>query len=286
LLTMYPLYFFDKRHGYLNYHGLMNLFFGIDSGVKLTLADSFNRLPWVYGNSLIGRYLGGENSLVTLLIALGILIPLIIGIYQKVIGKKLSWPILTLTVWLVLGFVGLSFYKRDIYDHYLAFISPAPFILLGALFGMSWHWTRELDRHKRTAVGAILGVILVSILYVNFLENPLRYSPSHQLQRTQEISQFIIQSSNNQPFNFALLSENNYDSAYQFYLDQFGHKPLMVPDNKTDQLFVVCEDQDCKPVGNPKYEIAAFGWTMEDWEKEVDGFKVYRLVPNPEQQNR
>ena len=75
--------------------------------------------------------------------------------------------------------------------------------------------------------------------------------------------------------------EHNYDSAYQFYLEQFGHTPKKVPAEKTDQLFVVCEDSVCQPTTSPKYEIAAFGWTAVESEQDFNGVKVYKLIHNP-----
>jgi hypothetical protein len=104
--------------------------------------------------------------------------------------------------------------------------------------------------------------------------------PNNQFTRTQAISDFIIQKSAGKPFNFALIAEHNYDAAYQFVLDAKGHKPLQVPFDITDQLFVVCEDAVCQPVGNPKYEIAAFGWAKVDTETDFEGVKVFKLVHN------
>ena len=92
---------------------------------------------------------------------------------------------------------------------------------------------------------------------------------------------FIINKSGGQDLNFALLAKNNYDAAYQFYLDLYGHKAKQVPAEVTEQLFVVCEDVTCQPISNPKYEIAAFGWAKIDWEKDFEGVKIYRLVTNP-----
>ena len=77
-------------------------------------------------------------------------------------------------------------------------------------------------------------------------------------------------------------SKNNYDAAYQFFLkDSPNVKQL--PDMKTNVLFVVCEDVICDPVGNSKFEIAAFGWTQIEWERDLSGVKVFKLVPNPDQ---
>ena len=91
----------------------------------------------------------------------------------------------------------------------------------------------------------------------------------------------MITQSGNKPFNFALLSKNNYDAAYQFYLDTYGHKPKQVPFDITDQLFVVCEDPICEPIGHAKQEISHFGWARIEQESQVLGVKVFKLVANP-----
>ena len=78
-----------------------------------------------------------------------------------------------------------------------------------------------------------------------------------------------------------MLAQRNYDSAYQFYLDLYGYKPKQVPFDKTEQLFVVCEDEICDPTHNSKYEIAAFGMSKIDWVQNLDGVKIYKLVQNP-----
>lgn len=284
ILMMVPLILFDLKHDYLNYRGLVDLFFGSGGDVKLSLVDSANRLPWVYGNSFIGRYIGGQISLLTLIISLAVFIPIIYGVREKIRGEAMHWSILALSVWLFVGFFGLMFYKRDIYDHYLAFVSPVPFILMGGLFALI---SAKLKKQKWTFW--VLGASLIIVLSANFMQNPLRYPPNNQLERTQNISRFVIKAAEGKPYNFALIAENNYDSAYQYYLDMFGHQPKNLPDlpyEKTDQLFVVCEENDCRPVGHSKQEIAAFGWTMVEWEREAEGLKIFKLVPNPAQGKR
>ncbi|MEK7164165.1 MAG: hypothetical protein AAB768_03430, partial [Patescibacteria group bacterium] len=49
-------------------------------------------------------------------------------------------------------------------------------------------------------------------------------------------------------------------------------------EQNTNQLFVICEDPDCKPVGNPLWEIAGFGWVkiLDVWTMPW-GVKVYKL---------
>ncbi len=128
----------------------------------------------------------------------------------------------------------------------------------------------------------IVLVVLIAVLtFINLSKTPILYSPNNQLKRTQDVTKYVIEKSGGRPFNFALLSKNNYDSAYRFYLEQYGYPPKKVPENKTDQLFVVCEDVDCNPPYSPKYEIAGFGMSKVESESGFSGVKVYKLVANP-----
>lgn len=260
ILVMSPLIWFDLRHNFLNYRAITEL---ISEGNALqgNLLNNLAKIPSIYLEKLIGRYIAGENPYLSITVSLLVLVPLI----------KKSWPIWVLGIWMIAGLFGLSFYSGNIYDHYLGFMNPAPFLLLGAL---------TIFKTKKWLMGGV--IILVSVLtYVNLQKSPLSFPPNNQLKRTQDVAKFIINESQNKDFNFALIAKNNYDAAYQFYLEQFGHKPKMVHFDKSDQLLVVCEDEICDPTHSPKYEVAAFGWSKIEWMKEFSGVKIYKLVPNP-----
>ncbi|MFH0937196.1 MAG: glycosyltransferase family 39 protein [Candidatus Daviesbacteria bacterium] len=271
IIIMLPLIVFDFRYNFMNFHALMTLFTDKNSLVGLSIIYPEGILS-IYINKLIGRYMAAENNLIALILAILTIIPLIVALKNKILNKVIKWPYFALGVWLIVGLLGLLLYKKEIYDHYLGFLSPAPFLLVGGAV--------NLLKERWQIIAISMGIILLGSL--NLLKNPLLLPPNNQLTRTQEIAKFVINESKNKPFNFALLASRNYDSAYQFYLDLYGHKPKVVPVDVTDQLFVVCEDENCNPVVSPKYEIAAFGMTKVDWENYVAGVKVYRLVANPE----
>lgn len=263
LLIMSPLFLFDLKHDFLNYKAITALL--TEGGaVRADIFSNIARIPEIYSNNLIGRYMAGENSILTAIVSFLILLPLV--------KFRKHWPLLALGVWLIIGLFGLSFYQQDVYDHYLGFLNPVPYLLLGSLISFKFGGNFK---------NILLILLILALTYVNLAKNPLLYPPNNQLKRTQDTSKFIIEKSNNQDFNFALLSKNNYDPAYQFYLDLYGYKPKVVPSDKTGQLFVVCEDPICDPTYNAKYEIAAYGMSKIDWIQEVNGVKVYRLVPNP-----
>lgn len=270
LIIISPLFFFDLRHGFMNYKAITSFFFGKGSSVSFNPLEILSSIPRIYFHDLIGRYLAVENRLLSAIISILVLIPLLIAVYLRVNGKSLRWVFLCLGVWLVVGIFGLALYRSPIYDHYLGFMNPTPFLLLGGLiYYIGQRWKK-----------VVVACLLVLLVLMNLTRLPLLQTPANELQRTQQIAHFVIAKSKDKPFNFALLSKNNYDSAYQFYLEQYGHAPLKVPENKTDQLFVVCEDQECQPINNPKYEIAAFGWATIETEQNFDGVKVFKLIHN------
>ncbi len=274
LILMSPLLWFDLRHDFLNYKALVALF-SVSQTVEANIFANLAKIPQLFSYNFVGRYIAGQNLLLEVVVSLLIIFVLARGFIKRAKDKILDWPTMALGIWLLVGLIGVSLYKGEVYDHYLGFLNPAPFLLLGSLAAI------QVKREWKIYLNLGLLILVGVLAFVNLQKNPLLFPPNNQLKRTQVVAKFIINKSNNQDFNFALLSKNNYDLAYQFYLDLYGHKPKVVPFNKTTQLFVVCEDPDCDPTHSPKYELAAFGMSKIDWMEEYSGVKIYRLIPNP-----
>ncbi len=268
LAVMSPLVWFDLRHNFLNYRAITELLSG-GSAVKADIFANIARIPSLYSYNLIGRYMAAENFYLIIVVSI-----LVIG---ALIYKLSSWPKLLLGVWLIVGLFGLTFYQQNIYDHYLGFLNPVPFLLLGAIAV----YTSDVSSKKKWVVNGGIIILLLSLTVVNLQRNPLLVSPNNQLKRTQDVAKFIISRAGNRDFNFALIAKSNYDSAYQFYLDRYGYKSKQVPFDITEQLFVVCEDLVCDPTHSPKYEVVAFGWSKIDWLQDIYGVKIYKLIHNP-----
>lgn len=262
LVLMSPLLIFDLRHNFMNYRAFVEFFLHRDSTFSLNLLNVLNKAWDIYINKLVGRFMAGENPIITITLSMAIL-----GFLIYNLVKRRSWENKTLLLWITIGVTGLTLYRGQVYDHYLGSINPAPYLCISAILA---------SLKKSVLWVGILIVIMLALL--NFKNNPLFSPPGKQLERTQKIAKFIIEKSENKPFNFALIAERNYDSAYQYYLDVYDHKPKQLPFEITPQLWVVCEDKVCNPIGHPKYEIAAFGWSKKDLEFEVDDVKIYKLA--------
>lgn len=270
LILMSPLLWFDLRHDLLNFKAISTFFLQRETTVNLNPFNTLERIVPIYTHSLISRYITAENPYLTPIVSVLVFLPLLIALSKVLQGQKIKWPYMVLGYWLMVGILGMALYKQQVFTHYLGFLNPAPFLLLGAL--AVW---------KRKWVMGGIGVLVILLTLVNLQKSPLQSPPNRQLQRTQEIVKFIIGEAKQRPFNFALIAKNNYDSAYQFYLEIYGHKPKQLPFEITKQLFVVCEDPICQPVGHPKYEIAAFGWAKTEKVQELQGVRIYKLIHNP-----
>ncbi len=276
-LVMLPLILFDLKHNFMNYRAIKELFAGGDS-VSLNPFLVLLRVPTLFVDNLISQYMSGGNFYLAVVVGFVIIITAFYYWHTWLNKKREIWPVLALTAWLLIGLIGASFLNNSVFAHYLGFMNPAIYLFFGAGLALI------LDKGDRRILSiGLVGVLMFVLIFVNLQQSPLLRSPNHQLQRTKEVARFIQSQTGGEPFNFALLAERNYDAAYQFYLDQGGSAPKKLPDEKTDQLFVVCEDQVCQPEYSSKYEVAAFGWRKVEREWDFQGVKIYKVVSNPDQ---
>lgn len=189
-----------------------------------------------------------------------------------------------LATWLVLGVILFGLYKKQIYDYYFGFLFPLPFLLFANLT----HTLSNISKNNNiklfgTATACVLFTGLMAVCLVNY---PFKEPANMQKDQMKTVAEFVLEKTNNEPYNFALISSGNTDHAYRYFFELEGNAPTTIINNSddperesvTNQLFVVCE-QDCSPLGHGLWEIAGFGRAEIDGEWEIINAKVYRLVP-------
>lgn len=278
VLTILPLIWFDLRHNGINFQAIQLFFTDRQTTVNLKVYKAIPNL-WKLWSDSVTSLLGAKNGIIGLILSVIVLIGQITQIRLIVINKNLKkhYGYLLIGLWLLIGLVGLGLYKQHIYDHYFGFIFPAYFLLIGLT-------VNQLDRIKYGKY--LVGVLMFVLVLINLLSNPLRYNPNRQMTHTYEVSQKIIEVSNGQPFNLGMIAKQNYDAGYRYFLEKVNQPAVAIDTQRTketitEQLFVVCEVEECKPVGHPQAEIANFGWTKIDSEWSFPwGTKLYRLSHN------
>jgi len=185
---------------------------------------------------------------------------------------------LLLLVWLFAGVLLFGFYKKPIYDYYLGFLYPVPFLMLA---GLLFYLFKQGKIILFITWTGILGVTVFNLLY-----NPFRTPGNHQLAQVRSIAEFVLEKTNGEAYNFAVISNGgNSDHAYRYFFEVNNHPPTTIefegvdPERKTvtDQLFIVCESLPCEPRGYSLWEVAGFGQAEIVGEWPVSVLKVYKL---------
>lgn len=264
LVSLTPQILFDIKHHGQNLGALVAFFSQRETTINLKIYKSLPSLIPLY-TQLTTRLLAGKDEKFGPILSTVLAVAFVyyILLHRR---KKLNTYFIFCLIWLLFGLVGLGLYKQHIYDHYFGFIYPVVFIITAVLIG---------------SLGNLLGsVLLVFVIFFSLLQNPFRYPPTRQLWRTQEIDRSIIQASNNQEFNFALLAKQNYDPGYRYFFYEWGSPVRSLTEKMTNELYVVCEPDgiDCNPINNPKTEIANFGWAKIEDTWQIQSFKIFKLT--------
>jgi 4-amino-4-deoxy-L-arabinose transferase-like glycosyltransferase len=283
VLLMSPLLIFDAKYNWRNFKAMHAFFTERTSAVSGTPLDAISKV-WPQILNASTRLLAAKNATaglwVAALLSIGV-IALIVDLIKKGLKTKRSRAYFLVITWFVIGIIGLSLYRNEIYDHYLGFMFPAPFILIGAFAQEIYERYQSLGRFL-----VVLGLAVLVI--INLQNNPFKDTPNRQLQRTRQVANKIFEESNGEKFNFAVIADRNYEGAYQYFLESWNAPIVMIDPQRYDetlaeQLFVVCEYEDktkCQPTSNPKAEVANFGWSRIDKQWEVGGIILFKLVHN------
>ncbi len=274
-----PFLAFELRHGFPNTISITRfLLSGSDTGFNSAQFISiitdvsyrlFGRLvfrlppPEQFVNvSLVGRLLWESVIKFSLWASIAMVISFLVGFLKPAWIKKgdTSWyrTMVLFAVWFIIPLVLFGFYKKGIYDYYFGIFFPLPFLFVAMLL-------RVLGSSR---MGIVFAGIFLSILVIfNWEGRPFKFLPNNQLAQARMIAKEAYEKAEGKPFNFALLANFNSDHVYRYFFEIWGSPPVTIERNDvdplrttvTDQLIVICDLPECKPLGHPLWEIAGFG---------------------------
>ena len=268
-ILMSPLLFFDLRHGWTNLKAI-EAFFTTNKDIGFSVSHYFSNVSSVL--TMISANLISAKNIFLSFSTLALFLLVLIWVYKN---KKFKSALGILVIWMITGILGISLYKGPIYDHYLGFLFPAPFLILGAV-------AQNIIKNK--VWGLIFGVYLLSLVFVNSVNSPVLSAPNMQMPRAITVARVIEEKANGERFNLATISDLNNRDVYKYFLMIWGDKvvdtdPSSTQFTVTNQLFVVCEKprEVCDPIHDPSAWITNFGWTkiVDEWE--VWGGTLFKL---------
>lgn len=275
LSTFWPFILFELRHGFLNTLTIWQFLTKSGSDATLGLASFLERSRDIL-TRMFWRLLVVDNITLSKLFILAIAVSFII-IFIK---KQLKLQSLSILLWwLTAALFTYSIYRGAIYDYYFVPVFTLPFLLTGIFLNFLY---------KKGFLGRIISIFIVMVILFFHLNNsPFRIEPNRLLDQTENISRFVVQKTNREPYNFALISTGNSDHAYRYFFELWNYPPTIIenpdidPQRKsvTKQLLIICEQKNCQVLGHSLWEIAGFGQAEIDGVWEVFPVKVIRLRP-------
>lgn len=276
-ITFSPFLIFEARHGFPNFHTILEFVTR-----KTTHGYQSPNIIWVisnFGNILLEDIAKFSGTILTKVAFWSLSFGSIFILAKNWQNEKKRLIGSICVIWFLGGLAVLRFYSGQIFDYYFGFMFPAPFFAFGVVVGEYW----QKNTFKLIFISF---TIFASVLFLNrgFWQSP----PNRLINQTQTIADYVIQKSQGEPFNFALMSDHNSDHAYRYFLEIRGAKPVQLETMVTDQLLIVCESKKCSPLGYPSWEVAGFGRgeVNDQWELPNFGIRIFRLThwagaPNP-----
>ncbi|MBL7150664.1 glycosyltransferase, partial [Candidatus Microgenomates bacterium] len=243
LITFSPFLLFELRHGFPNFQTIFEFITRKHGALSISDGRLFPKLLHV--NNQIIKPLFALQSEIGNLITIILSSSLIVALFKN--ARKYF----LIALWWVVFMLIFYLYRGQIYPYYFAFAFPLPVILIAILISQV-----SFTRFFRFAIVIIFITIGSWLITKNYF---FLHPPSNLLLQTQNVSQAVIDLADNQPFNFALITPGNSDHAYRYFLEKTNHSNTPLENMVTEQLIVVCEQDECKPLGHPIWEIAAFG---------------------------
>jgi len=139
-------------------------------------------------------------------------------------------------LWFLSGIAFVSLYKGTLFDHYLYFLLPFPFLLFGGML---------VSVEKRISRGFLYGFI-ACLAVLNIAALVRSGKDFSDIQRTKMATGEIIRQAADHRFAFALISSRSFsDLHYRYYFLMQKEEPEALADGVYDTLFLVCETDTC-----------------------------------------
>ncbi len=150
--------------------------------------------------------------------------------------RRTYWSFLFAAI-AVFGIGILTFLRGPMFDHYLWFLYPIPFLLIGSCFS-------SFVPKQKQKISSFLLILIIICMYLPTLG--LTKNTIGDIKRTQALVDAIIIDSQGKKFSFTLFSSPSFsDYHYRFFFRMDNVKPQPVTDTSYSKLYIICEAETC-----------------------------------------
>lgn len=275
LALISPQILFELRHHFVNFKAMIDFFlkrgnFSTSAGVGFDLLAPFS----LYGRLFI-KFLAANHQVLGIVLLIFTTFWIFFYSLRRRKFKSENLGLTLLGLWLLLGIFMIPLYRGTLHDHYLGFIFPTPFLLLGLV--ISRLWQRKIFKP--------LSLLIFIFFFIFNLKQTNLFSgvgPNYQIERTKMVAESIAQDVGDKRFNLALVSATGDFMAlnYRYFLELSAKIPEDYGNfDKIDVLYVVEEAKWVSPEELDLWEVGTFGPSKaeKDWLFDFQ-VQVYKLV--------
>lgn len=245
LLSLMPLILFDLRHGGVNKNAFLEIltkedaFTQLDDGsskVSRLFRETRYRSELIITDISIGKHTENVNFYIS-----GVVIVLfVMRISQAKKQKKDITGEMVLASFLLTGILGTALYKQNIYEHYIAYLFPVTFFVLGYVL-------QFLSTKK---VFGYIGIIGFLVLFARFnyghakvILSSLGWTIAHIQSVAQTIEDRVL---DGEKYNIVLLNSTGDTGAqnYRYFLSASKKPPVLEEQyGEVETLFIIDEER-------------------------------------------
>jgi 4-amino-4-deoxy-L-arabinose transferase-like glycosyltransferase len=275
-----PLIAFDIKHGFINSHSFVRALLeqkSRGSNLLVSLQEVIEKaIQFIFIPSGLVKI-----NLALVILVLIILTAIVVYLYRS--KNHLSQFIVLLILNIATFLLLFSSVQSMRVAHYYSNIIASIFVCIAALFVLEEN-NRIVKNKQLIHINTIACSILLSV-YV-LLQFPHYYfnnSPNYLVQEAKTVAEKISSMSREDRFILASLPPTNDNGQFRYFLQSLG-KNIITGTNKelyfnAKELIVICHNnEDCKPIGDPKWEIAAFAPTQITDTEKIYSYTIYRLI--------
>lgn len=257
-----PLIIFDLRHDFLNTKSFIKLF---SSGSVVSEGSYVDRLHATV-NGLFHFSLQLPEYIPGALIFFILFIAAYIVIIRKTKSHFLLLHLLTVAIF-IFGFALLSSPRHY---HYYGPVYMSLYLLIAGVLAVI---SRPFWQYITAVVITILAVFINIPAYYFFY-----YPPNNQIKHAKKVAESFKPYINNQPIQMVALPTTETDGHYRYFLETQGYE-LMPQDSpeQAQELYVVCFEE-CKPLDDPQWQIAAFYNKSLAASWKADRATIYKII--------
>lgn len=256
ILSFTPLILFDSKHGWLNVTAFKKLIMHEDNFKLATTIDPWRNV-WLtlqethgQGMHILFEITVGQQRVLNTVLLLGVII--ILGWLLSQRSRHRAGQVV-IASYLLTGVLGASVYEHTIFNHYIAYLFPVTFWVLGLCLAVL----------SRKFIGKLIALSFVGYyLWFNFSHLPLA-DTGWTVDEMRQVSTTIAKRVEpGEKYNIVLLSESKdlYGQNYRYFLSTTGKPPLMPEEaQQAEKLFIINEtSQEFNAESSPIREVQIF----------------------------